>query len=160
MTILKERESTATTATSPAIASTEVHPKKPSRLRRAGKAIARHPKLTQFFILLTLASGTTLFLLYLLFRGAWSTHQENLPVLRAIWLMETKRESTWAMNESPQRVVTRSYDTLEEYVEKDDWTWVNRFGATITYSKQDKRMIASCRPYSPLYLTCNLSELP
>jgi len=160
MTILKERESTTTTVPSPVIASPEVRLKKPSRLRRMGSAIARHPKLTQFFILLTLTSGTTLFLLYLLFRGAWSTHQENLPVLRAIWLMETKRESTWAMDEETQRVVTRSYETLEKHVQKDDWTWVNRFGATITYSKQDKRMIASCRAYSPLYLTCNLSKLP
>lgn len=155
MTILKERESAITV-----IAPPEVGQRQPSRLRRIGKAIVRHPKLVQFFTLLLLAGGTGIFLLYLLFRGAWSTHEDNITLLRAIWLMETGRESTRIIDDSPQRVITRSYETLDPYVEADGWTWVNRFGGTITYGKQEKRLIASCGAYSPLYLICSLSEIP
>lgn len=159
MTILKERESAVSVSASP-----EVSQKQPGRLRKIGKAIARHPKLVQFFTLLLLTGGTSIFLLYLLFRGAWSTHEDNLTLLRTIWLMETGGESTRIIgqnpDQNPQRVITRSYETLEPYVEADGWTWVNRFGGTITYGKQEKRLIASCGAYSPLYLICSLSEIP
>jgi hypothetical protein len=37
---------------------------------------------------------------------------------------------------------------------------MNRFGSTITYGQQDQRLIASCSPYSPLYVICDLSEIP
>ena len=153
MTLLRERK--AATITSAKI----VQPK-PGRLRRLGRMLARHPRLAQSFGLLTLTTGTGLFLLYLLFRGAWSAHQDNLSVLHTIFKMETQRESTLAISEDPQQVVTRSYDTLEPHVGADDWVWINRFGSTITYGKQEQRLIASCSPYSPLYMVCSLSEIP
>ena len=159
MTILKERESTATTIAPPA---TEplILPKRASRLRRFARLLARHPNITQVFLLLAIASGTSIFLLYLLFRGAWSTHQDNVAVLSTIFKMELSRKDTLALSDSPQQVITRSYKTLDSYVEPDGWSWVNRFSGTITYGKQEQRLIASCSPYSPIYIICSLSEIP
>ena len=153
MALLKERESV--TVAPPAV----VGPK-PGRLRRFGRLIARHPRITQIVVLLALISGTGIFLLYLLFRDAWSPEQDNLRVMRTIWQMETNRETLLAVEGNPQQVVTRSYETLENNVEADGWVWVNRFGSTLTFGQQEQRMIASCSPYSALYLVCNLSEIP
>ncbi|MEL7332360.1 MAG: hypothetical protein AAFN12_08920 [Cyanobacteria bacterium J06560_2] len=153
MPLLKERASTHTVSP-PAV------PKKKNRLRRVGRVIARHPRLTQAAILLTLTTSAGLFLLYTLFKDAWSPHQDNLSVLQTIFQMETNRESTLAIDDNPQLVVTRSYQSLEPHVETDGWVWINRFGSTITYGKQDQRLIASCSPYSPLYMVCSLSEIP
>lgn len=133
---------------------------KVSRLRRTGRAIARHPKLTQAAVLLLLISGTGSFLLYSLFKDAWSPQYDNLVILKTIFKMELNREDTRMVGEDPQQVITRSYQSLEPYVEDDGWVWVNRFGGTITYGKQEQRLIASCDAYSPLYLVCNLSEIP
>ena len=140
----------------------EAKPKnsKPSRLQKACGHIGRHPRLVTAAILLSLASGTGLFLLYLLFRGAWSGHQDNLTILHTIFKMEIAQEDTLKIDGDPQQVVTRTYLTLEPYVEHDGWMWINRFGSTITYGKYDQRLIASCSPYSPLYLICDLSEIP
>ena len=74
--------------------------------------------------------------------------------------MEVGRESTHPIDNDPQKVVTRSFTSLEPHVAEDDWEWRNRFGSTITYQKQDRWLIASCSPYSPLYLVCDLSEVP
>lgn len=150
---LKGSEST----TSVAIESKQL---KASRLRRIGSAIARHPRLTQTFLLLAIASGTGLFLLYSLFKGAWSPEQDNLKILHTIFKMETSRESTLTIDGDEQQVVTRSFRSLETYVETDGWIWINRFGSTITYGEQEQRLIASCSPYSPLYMICSLSEIP
>ncbi|MEO1619548.1 MAG: hypothetical protein AAFU53_00790 [Cyanobacteria bacterium J06632_3] len=159
MTILKERESTVTTIASPAT-EPSIPPKQASRLRQFGRAIARHPQITQVFLLLVITSGTSIFLLYLLFRGAWSTHQDNVAVLSTIFKMELSRKDTLALGDSPQQVITRSYKTLDAYVEPDGWSWVNRFSSTITYGKQEQRLIASCSSYSPIYIICSLSEIP
>ena len=74
--------------------------------------------------------------------------------------MELGRNSALEIDENPQRVVTRSFTSLEPYVTNDNWEWHNRFGSTITYTKPDRWLIASCSPYSPLYLVCDLSEVP
>ena len=103
--------------------------------------------------------GTSLVLLYLLFRGAWSDRDDNVAVLSNILKMELSREDARVLNESPERVITHTFKTLEPHVEADGWTWVNRFGNTITYGKQNQRMIAACRPYSPLYMICDLGEI-
>ena len=167
MTSLKEREST-NVITSPDTASadttaditSEFATAKVSRLRRLGSAFVRHPRLAQTAILLVLATGTGAFLLFSLFRGAWSPHQNNIGVLTTIFKMELNREDTRIIEENPQQVITRSYRSLEPYVANDDWVWINRFGSTITYGRKDQRLIASCSAYSPLYLICNLSEIP
>ncbi|MEL6604233.1 MAG: hypothetical protein AAFP20_13520 [Cyanobacteria bacterium J06614_10] len=152
MTILKEREPDTAVVTTPA-----VRPKA-SRLRKVGAAIARHPRLIQAAVLLTLASGVGVFLLCLLFKEAWSPEKDNVTVLRTIFKMEIERRDTLPITDA--QVVTRSYETLDPYVGEEGWTWVNRFGSTLTYGKQDQRLIASCSPYSPLYLICSLSEIP
>ena len=167
MALLKERDSVTV---APSVAPSAESRPKPGRLRQVGRAIARHPKITQVVVLLLLVSGTGIFLLYLLFRDAWSPEQDNIGVLRTIWRMELARKSTLAIEEAaqaenfpaqmPQQVVTRSYQTLETEVDSDGWVWINRFGSTITYGKQEQRMIASCSPYSALYLVCTLSEIP
>lgn len=162
MASLKEREST-TVITPPAVtASTSPKPPraKAGRLRRTGRFIARHPRLTQTVVLLLLVTGTGTFLLYALFKDAWSPHQDNIGVLTTIFKMELNRETTRVIGEDPQQVITRSYQSLEPYLADDEWVWINRFGSTITYGKQDQRLIASCSAYSPLYLVCNLSEIP
>lgn len=129
--------------------------------QKLGKAIARHPRITTTALLLALASGTGIVLLCLLFKGAWSGHQDNVGILHTLLKMELAREDTLAINDDDtQQVITRTYLTLEPYVAQDDWTWINRFGSTITYGKQDQRLIASCSAYSPLYLICDLSEIP
>ncbi len=134
---------------------------KPNRLRRIGSAIARHPRLIQFVVLLILLTGTSSFLLYNLFSGAWSPEKDNKAILQTIFAMEAERKDALPIDgDSPQQIVTRSYADLEPYVEADGWTWINRFGSTITYGRQDQRLIASCSAYSPLYLVCNLSEIP
>ncbi len=133
---------------------------KPSRWTKARRRIARHPRLVTTVVLLSLASGTGLFLLYLLFRGAWSSHQDNLAILHTIFKMEIAQEDTLEIDQNPQQVVTRTYLTLEPHVGHDGWMWVNRFGSTITYGKYEQRLIASCSSYSPLYLVCDLSEIP
>ncbi|MEL6814232.1 MAG: hypothetical protein AAFP03_05375 [Cyanobacteria bacterium J06598_3] len=133
---------------------------KVSRWKKVGRAIARHPRITTTALLFTLASGTGVVLLCLLFKGAWSGHRDNVSILRTIWEMEVAREDTLAINDNTQQVVTRTYLTLEAQVAQDDWTWINRFGSTITYGKQNQRLIASCSAYSPLYLVCDLSEIP
>lgn len=132
---------------------------KPSRRKRAWGRIGRHPRLVTAAVLLSLASGTGLLLLYLLFRGAWSGHQDNLAILHTIFKMEIAQEDTLEIDGNPQQVVTRTYLTLEPHVEHDGWMWINRFGSTITYGKHDQRLIASCSHYSPLYLICDLSEI-
>jgi len=132
--------------------------------RRVGAVVSRHPVLAQIAVLLVLISGTGCFLLYSLFKGAWSPEKNNLSILGSILKMEIARESALAIDGNPQQVVTRSYQSLEPYVATEDWVWVNRFGSTSTYGKQDgkqdQRLIASCSAYSPLYLVCNLSETP
>lgn len=133
---------------------------KPSRLRRVSRFMARHPRWVQAFLLLALTSGTGCFLLYSLFRGAWTPERDNLTILQTIFKMEIKRDSTRIIDGDPQQVVTRSYQSLEPYMEEDGWIWVSRFGSTITYGSQNKRLIASCSPYSPLYMVCSLSEIP
>lgn len=133
---------------------------KPSAWRRLRMSAARHPRLVQFGLLSTIAAGTTCFLLYSLFKGAWSSNQNNFAILQTIFKMEAGRNSTLPIDGDPQRVVTRSFTSLEPYVAQDDWAWRNRFGSTITYQNQDRWLIASCSPYSPLYLVCDLSEVP
>lgn len=133
---------------------------KVGRLKKLCRAITRHPRITTTALLLILASGTGIVLLCLLFKGAWSGHRDNVAVLQTILKMELEREDTLAINDDAQQVVTRTYLTLEPHVAQDDWTWINRFGSTITYGKQDQRLIASCSAYSPLYLICDLSEIP
>lgn len=154
-----ERKNSATKAAARPIAFKPKKAKK-GRLRKVGSAIARHPRITQSVLLLALISGTSLFLLYSLFKGAWSSEQDNLKILNTILKMEIARESAIALEDSSNQVVTRSFQSLEPYVENDGWTWVNRFGSTITYSKQEQLLIASCSPYSPLYMICSLSEIP
>ncbi len=132
--------------------------------RRVGAGIVRHPVLIQIALLLILAGGASCFLLYSLFKGAWSPEKDNLSILKTIFKMEVSRKSTLAIEQDPQQVVTRSYQSLEPYVATEDWIWINRFGSTSTYGKQDgnrdQRLIASCSAYSPLYLVCSLSEIP
>ena len=132
----------------------------PSSWRRLRMSAARHPRLIQLGVLSVIATGTTLFLLYSLFKGAWSANQNNFAILQTIFKMELDRESAHTLNDNPQKVVTRSFTSLEPYVAENNWEWRNRFGSTITYQKQDRWLIASCTPYSPLYLVCDLSEAP
>lgn len=133
---------------------------KPSNLRKVRNGIARHPRLVQAAILLSLVGGTGLVLIYFLFRGAWLEHEDNSAILNSILKMEMEREDSRTINGDEQRLVTRTFSSLEPRVEADGWTWINRFGSTITYGKQDQRLIASCSPYSPLYIICDLSEIP
>ncbi|MGC1307051.1 MAG: hypothetical protein WA885_07460 [Phormidesmis sp.] len=128
--------------------------------RRTCRIVAAHPRLISTLLLITAASGTSVFLLYQLFKGAWPNYQDNAVILETIAKMELRRESARAIKADPERVVTRTYLTLEPYLEPDGWTWIDRFGSTSTYSRQDQRLIASCSPYSPLYLVCHLSEIP
>ena len=132
---------------------------KPGRLRRLCNFAGRHSTLTQIVTFLAAASGTSLVLVCFLFRGAWSEHKDNFAILNAIFKMEASRESSLAIGDSEQRVVTRTFSTLEPHLEADGWQWINRFGSTITYGKQDQRLIASCSPYSPLYIVCDFSEI-
>jgi hypothetical protein len=129
--------------------------------QRFRTGVAAHPRLLQVAILLLLMGSTSAMLLYFLFRGAWPNHPDNVAILGSILKMELGREDSRAIHEdNAQRVVTRTFSTLERYVEADGWTWMNRFGSTITYGQQDQRLIASCSPYSPLYVICDLSEIP
>lgn len=129
--------------------------------RRFRTGISAHPRLLQLAILLMLMGSTSAVLLYFLFRGAWPNHPDNVAILGSILKMELGREDSRAIHEdNAQRVVTRTFSTLERYVEADGWTWMNRFGSTTTYGQQDQRLIASCSPYSPLYVICDLSEIP
>lgn len=107
-----------------------------------------------------LLSGTSVVFLYLLFQGAWRDRANNATLLGTILKMELAREEARVIEDSPEHVITHTFKTLDGYVAKDDWVWLNRFGSTVTYGKQEQRMIASCRPYSPLYIICNLSEIP
>jgi len=134
--------------------------RKPSRLSKLGRAIAHHPNISQTLLFLTATGGATLVLLCLLFKGAWSDRHNNPAIISAILKMELAREDVRVIESAPERVVTHSFDTLEPHVEADGWEWINRFGNTITYGKQDQRMIASCSPYSPLYMICDLGEIP
>ncbi len=133
---------------------------KPSKLRKIRNGITHHPRLVQVAIFLTLISGTGLVMLYFLFRGAWPKHEDNTAILNSILKMELNRENIQTIDGDNQRVITRTFSSLEPAVEADGWTWINRFGSTITYGKQDRRLIASCSPYSPLYIICDLSEIP
>ena len=133
---------------------------KPNAWRRLRMTVARHPRLVQFGFLSAIATGTACFLLYSLFKGAWSPDQNNFAILQTIFKMELSRDSTRPIEGDPQWVITRSFTSLEPYVAQDDWEWRNRFGSTITYQKQDRWLIASCSPYSPLYMICDLSEIP
>lgn len=128
--------------------------------RKLGRAIKRYPNISQTLIFALLISGTSVALLSLLFKDAWSDRHDNTEVIATILKMELNREDVRVLNDSPERVVTHTFETLEPHVESDGWTWVNRFGNTITYGKQDQRMIASCAPYSPLYMVCDLGEIP
>ncbi|MEM9152428.1 MAG: hypothetical protein AAGB19_18500 [Cyanobacteria bacterium P01_F01_bin.3] len=157
MALLKEREST--TVITPSPITTEPAQPKFSRLRHVGQAIARHPRITQAAVLLMLTTGTGVFLLYSLFKGAWSPHQDNIGILTTIFKMEMRRENTQLIDDNPQQVITRSYKSLESHVSDDNWVWINRFGSTVTYGRQEQRIIASCSAYSPLYLICSLSEI-
>ncbi|MGB3765886.1 MAG: hypothetical protein WA947_04965 [Phormidesmis sp.] len=134
--------------------------RRPSTWRRLRMSAARHPRIVQLGVLSAIATGTAFFLLYSLFKGAWSENQDNFAILHTIFKMEIGRDSALAIDNNPQRVTTRSFTSIEPYVAKDNWEWRNRFGSTITYQKQDRWLIASCSPYSPLYLVCDLSEVP
>ncbi len=131
-----------------------------SSWRRLRRSAARHPRLIQFGILGAIATGTAGFLLYSLFKGAWSANQNNLAILQSISRMELSGKSAIAIHNNPQKVITHTFTSLEPYVAADGWEWRNRFGSTITYQKQDRWLIASCTPYSPLYLVCDLNEVP
>lgn len=155
MPTLKTREPATSLSSVPVISV----PKKPGKLRRIRNFVGRHPVLTQTLAFSAITGGTSLVLLCILFKGAWSDHKNNLAILNAIFKMETSRQSTLMVNDDSQKVVTRTFSTLEPHLEDDGWTWINRFGSTITYGKQDQRLIASCSPYSPLYIVCDLSEI-
>ena len=131
-----------------------------SQWRKLGRAIKRYPNASQTLLFLMIISGTSVVLLSLLFREAWSDRYNNLAIISNILKMELNREDFRLLEDSPERVVTHTFQTLEPHVEADGWSWVNRFGNTITYGKQDQRMIASCAPYSPLYIVCDLGEIP
>ena len=133
---------------------------KTSGWRKLGNAIKRYPNVSQLLLFFALIGGTSLILLTMLFKDAWSDRYNNIAILRAILTMELSREETRVIEDSPERVVTHTFKTLEPHVEADGWVWINRFGNTITYGKQDQRMIASCSPYSPLYMICDLGEIP
>jgi hypothetical protein len=141
-------------------ASTQVT--KPRLWRKLRRGVSNHPRLlVQLAVLLMLLGGTSTMLLHSLFKGAWSQHQDNVAILGSILKMELGHENSRAIpDDNTQRVVTRSFSTLESHVEADGWKWLNRFGSTITYGKRDQRLIASCSPYSPLYVICDLSEIP
>lgn len=131
------------------------------RLRQLRRWLGQHPKIVQLACLITLTSGTTFVLLALLFKGAWTTYPDNnLAVLRSIFLMETSRDTARTIANDDSQVVTRSFNSLDPYLSADDWSWVNRFGNTVTYTREDEHLIASCRSYSPVYMVCNLSEIP
>ena len=152
--------STQLSATKPAANEPVSTVSKPSNWRRLRMTAARHPRLIQFGVLSAIATSTACFLLYSLFKGAWSANQDNFAILHTIFKMEIGRDSTLAIEGNPQRVITRSFTSLEPHVAQNDWEWSNRFGSTTTYQKQDRWLIASCSPYSPLYLVCDLSEVP
>jgi hypothetical protein len=138
-----------------------IKPKNLSFGHKLRNRILAQPRLIQLAIALMLLGGTSALLLYILFRGAWPQHQDNKVILSSILKMELGRDSSRVIDENDaQRVVTRSFSTLESYLAADGWTWINRFGSTITYGKQNQRLIASCSPYSPLYTICDLSEIP
>ncbi len=165
MPTLNARETNTELSVAEATADTAKTITQPGQWRRFRNTVARHPKLTQLALLLTLAGGTSIVLLTLLFRGAWSGHQDNLAILSTILKMELSRADSLPLNTSPlkeneQRLVTRTFSTLEPHLETDGWAWINRFGSTMTYGKQDQRLIVSCSPYSPLYIICDLSEIP
>ncbi len=139
--------------------------RKPSRWRWIGSAIACHPRIVQLALLLTMLTGTSSYLLYSLFKDAWSPEKDNIAILKTIVTLELEREDALPIIDSKSEpvsnlVVTRSYVDLEPYLEIDGWIWINRFGSTITYGRQEEILIASCSTYSPLYLICNLSEIP
>lgn len=138
----------------------EISQKKKGGWRRFAGTILRYPNVAQVLLFLVVMGGTSLVLLCLLFKGAWSDRDNNLKVINTILKMELQREDARMLETSPERIVTHTFKTLEPHVEADGWTWVNRFGNTITYGKQEQRMIASCRPYSPLYMICDLGEIP
>jgi hypothetical protein len=131
-----------------------------SRWYRFRAGVARRPWLLQVPLLLLVISGTGLFLMHSLFKGAWSQHRDNFAILRTIFVMELSRDDALALKGDSQQVITRAYGSLEPYLATDGWVWINRFGSTITYGREDQRLIASCSPYSPLYLICDLSEIP
>lgn len=131
-----------------------------SRWRSVRAQVARRARLLQIAGLLLTLGGTSIFLLCLLFRDAWSEHQDNFGILQTILKMELGRDDALAIENDSQQVVTRAYANLEPYLETDGWIWINRFGSTMTYGREEQRLIASCSPYSPLYLICNLSEIP
>lgn len=133
---------------------------KPTAWRRFRMTTQRHPRLVKLGLFSAIATTTAFLLLYSLFKGAWSADRDNFAILQTIFKMELGRDSTLAINGNPQRVITRSFTSLEPHVAQEDWEWSNRFGSTITYQKQDRWLIASCTPYSPLYLICDLSEVP
>ncbi|MFK8182088.1 MAG: hypothetical protein AB8B99_01850 [Phormidesmis sp.] len=138
----------------------KIYNQKKGSLRTLGHIILRYPNVAQILLFLTVIGGTSLVLIGLLFQGAWSDRDNNFAILNTILKMELNREDVRTLEDSPERVLTHTFRTLEPHVEADGWTWINRIGKTITYGKQDQRMIASCRPYSPLYMICELGEIP
>lgn len=166
MTTIKSRKSTTDPLSQPSsvpprpTAPTPSPAPTPNHWQRRCVALTHHPWLITTAGFLALISGTSLFLLFLLFRGAWSQHQNNVAILQTILKMELTRKDTWTLGDDSQQVVTRTYLTLEPHFSQSGWVWINRFGSTITYGNQDRRMIVSCSPYSPLYLICDLSEIP
>lgn len=163
MPTLKDRESATDRLLSKdesAGESTLVSLSKQSSWRKSRKTLIHHPQLVQLALFLTLMSGASAVLLCLLFKGAWVSHQDNFAILSSITKMELSREDARAVNGDSERLVTRTFATLEPSLKADGWSWINRFGSTMTYGKQDQRLIASCSPYSPLYIICDLSEIP
>ncbi len=133
---------------------------RPNRWRRITARIAHHPKILTGLALLAIASSTSAFLGYQLFKEALANHRDNIAILRTLLEMELAQASALPIENDPQQLITRTYSTLEPYLEADGWQWVNRFGSTSTYVKPNQQLIVSCSPYSPLYLICDTSEIP
>ncbi|PZO55547.1 MAG: hypothetical protein DCF15_10240 [Phormidesmis priestleyi] len=138
---------------------------RPNRWRMMTAILARHPRILTGLVLLAIASSTSAFLGYQLFKGALTYHRDNLAILRTLLKMELAQASALPLENDPQQLITRTYSTLEPHLEADGWQWVNRFGSTSTYAKQNQtkqnqQLIVSCSSYSPLYLICNISEIP
>ncbi|PZO07659.1 MAG: hypothetical protein DCF25_22660, partial [Leptolyngbya foveolarum] len=139
MTTLEERDAaTQPTTTHPASSQAKIVEtaankplstvSQPSTWRRLRMSAARHPRLIQFGILGAIATGTTVFLLYSLFKGAWSANQNNYAILQTIFKMELGRKSALPVGDNPQTVITHTFTSLE----RKDSGFFKRINGAIT----------------------------
>lgn len=74
--------------------------------------------------------------------------------------MELTRTNVAMVGSNQQRLLIRTFPSLKTYLEQYGWTWKDRMGAVVVYSKVHRRLDANCVMYSRNYMICNLNQVP